>query len=59
VDAERLPAMCGIETLTMVVSSTSMNVGKITAAAIIHGFIFIGASLLMAQIMQRSAGIIT
>src|SRR5579863_744821 len=35
--AERLPAMCGSETLAMLVSSTSMNVANITVAAISHG----------------------
>ena len=35
--AERLPAMCGSETLAMLVSSTSMNVASITVAAISHG----------------------
>jgi hypothetical protein len=34
---ERLPAMCGSETLTTVVSSTSMKVANITATATIHG----------------------
>src|SRR5260370_39375280 len=34
---ERLPAMCGRETLTTVVSSTSMKVANITATATIHG----------------------
>ena len=37
--AERLPAMCGRDTLTTVVSSTSMKVPNITAIAIIHGLI--------------------
>jgi len=36
--AERLPAMCGSDTLTTVVSSTSMNVANITEIATIHGF---------------------
>ena len=36
--AERLPAMCGSDTLTTVVSSTSMKVAHITAIATIHGF---------------------
>src|SRR6185295_19586060 len=36
-DAERLPAMCGSDTLTTVVSSTSMNVANMTAIATIHG----------------------
>src|SRR5271157_853794 len=35
--AERLPAMCGRDTLTTVVSSTSMKVANITAVAMIHG----------------------
>src|SRR6187549_3612797 len=36
--ADRLPAMCGSDTLTTVVSSTSMNVANMTAIATIHGF---------------------
>src|SRR5690242_20144009 len=35
--AERLPAMCGSETLTTVVSSTSMKVPSITETAMIQG----------------------
>ena len=35
--AERLPAMCGSDTLTTVVSSTSMKVANITAIAMIQG----------------------
>ena len=35
--AERLPAMCGSDTLTTVVSSTSMKVANMTAIATIHG----------------------
>ena len=35
--ADRLPAMCGSETFTTVVSSTSMNVANITATATSHG----------------------
>ena len=35
--AERLPAMCGSDTLTTVVSSTSMNVANMTATATSHG----------------------
>src|ERR1035437_9551380 len=34
---ERLPAMCGSDTLTTVVSSTSMKVANMTAVATIHG----------------------
>ncbi len=37
--AERLPAMCGSETLTTVVSSTSIKVAHMTATATIHGLI--------------------
>src|SRR5262245_10217251 len=36
--ADRLPAMCGSDTLTTVVSSTSMNVANITEIAMIQGF---------------------
>ncbi len=35
--ADRLPAMCGSDTFTTVVSSTSMNVANITEIAMIHG----------------------
>ena len=35
--AERLPAICGSETLTTVVSRTSMKVPNITAMATIQG----------------------
>src|SRR6185369_5075864 len=35
---ERLPAICGSDTFTTVVSSTSMKVAHITATATIHGF---------------------
>src|SRR5881628_2752469 len=35
--ADRFPAMCGNETLTTVVSSTSMNVPNITATAMSQG----------------------
>src|ERR1035441_2432881 len=34
---ERLPAICGRDTFTTVVSSTSMNVANMTATATIHG----------------------
>src|SRR5437868_15422012 len=37
IDAERLPAMCGSDTFTTVVSSTSMNVANITETAISQG----------------------
>src|SRR4051794_9647909 len=36
--ADRLPAMCGSDTFTTVVSSTSMNVASITETAMIQGF---------------------
>ena len=35
--ADRLPAMCGSDTLTTVVSSTSMNVANMTEIAMIQG----------------------
>ncbi len=35
--ADRLPAMCGSDTLTTVVSSTSMKVANITETAMSHG----------------------
>ena len=35
--AERLPAMWGSATLAMLVSSTSMNVARVTAMAMIQG----------------------
>src|SRR3954469_22553057 len=35
--ADRLPAMCGSDTFTTVVSSTSMKVANITDVAMIHG----------------------
>ena len=35
--AERLPAMCGSETLATLVSSTSMNVASVTVSAMIQG----------------------
>ena len=38
IDAERLPAMCGSDTLTTVVSSTSIKVPNITANATSQGF---------------------
>ena len=37
-DADRLPAICGSETFTTVVSSTSMNVPNITTIATSQGF---------------------
>src|SRR6202451_1407966 len=44
--AERLPAMCGSETLTTVVSSTSMKVLDMTAIAISQGLISLVAGSL-------------
>src|SRR5262252_3634768 len=35
--ADRLPAMCGSDTFTTVVSSTSMNVANMTDSAMIQG----------------------
>src|SRR5713101_6447418 len=34
---DRLPAMCGSDTLAMLVSSTSMNVASVTVRATTHG----------------------
>src|SRR5262245_1523950 len=39
IDTDRLPAMCGSDTFTTVVSSTSMKVANITEMAMIHGLI--------------------
>src|SRR6185295_2903889 len=38
IDTDRLPAICGSDTLTTVVSSTSMKVANITDTAISQGF---------------------
>src|SRR5579863_7798561 len=46
--AERFPAMCGSETLTTVVSSTSMKVLDMTAIAISQGLISLVAGSLAA-----------
>src|SRR4051812_7056566 len=43
---DRLPAMCGSDTFTTVVSSTSMNVANITEVAISHGLIGWGESVI-------------
>jgi hypothetical protein len=37
-EADMLPAICGSDTFTTVVSSTSMNVPNMTEMATIHGF---------------------
>src|SRR5438093_13227515 len=37
IDADKLPAICGSDTFTTVVSSTSMKVANITETAINHG----------------------
>jgi hypothetical protein len=39
-EADRLPAMCGSDTLTTVVSSTSMKVANMTETAISHGLTY-------------------
>src|ERR1051326_1145439 len=52
IDADRLPAMCGSETLTTVVSSTSMKVANITETAINHGL-----TCLCSVIADRVAGV--
>src|SRR5713101_5397345 len=41
--ADRLPAMCGSDTFTTVVSSTSMKVANITETAISHGLMCFGS----------------
>src|ERR1700687_4486846 len=43
--AERLPAMCGSETFTTVVSSTSMKVANITATAKIQRLTMLGSAV--------------
>src|SRR5437870_11148047 len=45
--ADRLPAMCGSETFTTVVSSTSMNVANMTAIATIQGLTCRGSGLIL------------
>src|SRR5581483_12029660 len=52
--AERLPAMCGSETFTTVVSSTSMKVANMTATATIQGLT--GFSALMASSCALRSG---
>src|SRR5713101_7001434 len=37
--AERLPAMCGVATLAILVSSISMKVASVTVTAMTHGLI--------------------
>src|SRR5437763_16511629 len=44
--ADRLPAMWGSDTLTTLVSSTSMKVPNITAIAMIQGFTWRGSSVI-------------
>src|SRR5438874_1938661 len=46
IDADKLPAMCGSDTLTTVVSSTSMKVANITEIAMIQGLMFLWSSIL-------------
>src|SRR5439155_12655407 len=46
---DRLPAMCGSDTLTTVVSSTSMKVANITEIAMSHGLIWRGCSIMAVQ----------
>ncbi len=53
--AERLPAMCGSETFTTVVSSTSMKVPNMTAMATIHGLTYRGVAAGGAAIVLRPA----
>ena len=44
-DADRLPAMCGSDTLTTVVSSTSMKVANITETAMSQGLTWRGCDI--------------
>src|SRR5579863_3531975 len=53
--AERLPAMCGSDTLTTVVSSTSMKVQNITEMAMIQGLTCRGSDI-AAALRARRAG---
>jgi hypothetical protein len=53
-EADMLPAMCGRETFTTVVSSTSIKVLNITEMAIIHGLI-LGVSNSLAMVRKLSA----
>jgi len=46
--ADRLPAMCGSDTLTTVVSSTSMKVASITEIAMIQGLMCLCSSAMRA-----------
>jgi hypothetical protein len=48
--------MCGSETLTTVVSSTSMNVLSITAMAMIHGLMCLLIGLVGASIVSAIFG---
>jgi hypothetical protein len=46
---DRLPAMCGSETFTTVVSSTSMKVANITETAISQGLMWRGSDTMQAS----------
>src|SRR5579872_765786 len=50
--AERLPAMCGSETLATLVSRTSMNVASVTVSAMIQGFTGARSALGIAAVME-------
>src|ERR1700750_2253475 len=54
--ADRLPAMCGSDTLTTVVSSTSMNVANITETAMSHGLMCFCSVIGLLQIDRRRDG---
>src|SRR5579863_8782213 len=49
--AERLPAMCGSATFAMEVSSTSMNVARVTVTAITQGLTDPSGILSLARIL--------
>src|SRR4051812_36620464 len=53
---ERLPAMCGSDTLTTVVSSTSMKVANITETAMIRGLTTFGVLMALFGIDRRDHG---
>src|SRR5206468_11465349 len=53
--ADRLPAMCGSDTFTTVVSSTSMNVANITDTAMSHGLMWRSSAIVEFTLCRRLA----
>jgi hypothetical protein len=53
--ADKFPAMCGNATLAMEVSSTSMNVARVTVTAITQGLIVPSGIRNLAKILFRMA----